>query len=99
MAATFNIRGVGTKFYGKRILAADGSYKATKFLVFFYLPIIPLGTYHLHPAESGNSIYELFSEKFHIEKVALCWGQIVNVYLAAIAIVFGGYALLGLFAK
>lgn len=38
----FSLNGIGTKFYGQRDFHADGSYITTQWLVFLYLPLIPL---------------------------------------------------------
>jgi len=40
LAQTFN--GFGTKIYGKRHFKADGSYLTTKWVVFRWIPVIPL---------------------------------------------------------
>ena len=40
MAYTLN--GIGTTFYGQRDFQPDGSYLTTEWLVFLYVPLIPI---------------------------------------------------------
>jgi hypothetical protein len=42
-----SIQGFGTTFYGKRDFHSDGSYVTTKWIVLFFVPIIPLGSYRV----------------------------------------------------
>jgi len=39
----YHINGVGTIYYGHRDRLADSSYVTTKWVVFLFLPVIPLG--------------------------------------------------------
>jgi hypothetical protein len=41
------INGIGTKLYGKKKIATDGSFQTIKWFVFLHLPIIPLKTYRV----------------------------------------------------
>ncbi len=43
----WTINGVGTKLCGKKNIANDNAYQATKWFVIFYMPIIPLKTYRV----------------------------------------------------
>ena len=43
----WTINGLGTKLCGKKNIANDSSYQATKWFVIFYMPIIPLKTYRV----------------------------------------------------
>ena len=43
----WTLNGVGTKLCGKKNIANDNSYQATKWFVVFYMPIIPLKTYRV----------------------------------------------------
>ena len=43
MPYTFN--GFGTKYYGRREAAEDGSYVTTMWITALYVPILPLGSY------------------------------------------------------
>lgn len=44
-----SINGFGTGIYGKRDFYADGSFLTTKWIIFFWLPIIPLRSMRLLP--------------------------------------------------
>lgn len=39
-----SINGIGTILYGRANKAPDGSYVATKWITFFWIPLIPLGS-------------------------------------------------------
>lgn len=43
------VNGIGTRLYGSSDRQGNGSYVATKWLVFLYFPIFPLGTYRVYP--------------------------------------------------
>jgi hypothetical protein len=52
----FTINGIGTKPYGKREFRPDGSYLTTRWIVFCWLPLIPLNTLRVRVLGSGRSI-------------------------------------------
>jgi hypothetical protein len=47
MAASIN--GIGTTFYGRADARDDGSYVVTKWVIFVFAPIIPLGSMRVWP--------------------------------------------------
>jgi hypothetical protein len=49
----FEIDGFGTKYYGHRWMP-DGSYVTTEWAVFVYVPLVPLGSYHITDAEADQ---------------------------------------------
>jgi hypothetical protein len=57
--ATLN--GVGTMLYGQRDPRPDGSYVATRFFTFFFVPVLPLDAWRVRPADA-NSFYFLTKE-------------------------------------
>jgi hypothetical protein len=57
--ATLN--GVGTMLYGSRDAHPDGSYVATRFFTFVFVPVLPLDAWRVRPGE-GNSYYFLAKE-------------------------------------
>jgi hypothetical protein len=71
------INGCGTKYYGRRDQESDGSYITTEWIVFLFLPLIPIGSYRVQLLKSA-----LMSSEYHIWRVPLQWRQILNVYLA-----------------
>ena len=69
------INGIGTKLYGKKKIASDGSYQAIKWFVFIYMPIFPLKTYRVLEMQSFSSLnqekdkaieYKMFPINFDI---------------------------------
>jgi hypothetical protein len=51
IARSFN--GFGTAIYGKRDFLADGSYVTTKWVVFFWIPILPLSSMRVRQVGGG----------------------------------------------
>jgi hypothetical protein len=75
--STFN--GIGTKLYGSMEHGPDGSYITTKWIVIFYLPIIPIGSYRV--IEEGSSNYIIYnSQQYRSMKVPLHKKQIIKTY-------------------
>lgn len=93
---TFN--GTGTRLYGQREPAADGSYVATKWVVLFFLPVLPLASYRVW---RGDTSFRLLgaSTSYHWQPVPLQWRQVLNWYLATlllgplVAVALGGILL------
>lgn len=51
----FTFNGIGTRLYGQREPnPADGSYIATLYLVFLFIPVIPLSSHWVSPGEGGG---------------------------------------------
>jgi hypothetical protein len=74
----WTINGVGTKLLGKKNIANDNSYQATKWFVIFYMPIIPLKTYrvlemptlHLGKVENNKlQEFKMLPIKFDITQI------------------------------
>ena len=53
LAQTFN--GFGTKIYGKRDFELDGSFLTTKWVVFFWVPLVPLKSFRVRYKGSGGA--------------------------------------------
>lgn len=82
MAFTFN--GIGTKYYGKREEAEDGSFIATEWIVLAYIPIIPIRSFRMRPVSGGTYPVVYASQNFQVVPVPLNWRQVRNVYLTVI---------------
>lgn len=80
--------GIGTKFCGKDEIGKTGSYLATKWIVFFYIPILPIGSFKVRPKEKTVHDMSLSAQRNVIERVPLQWWHVCNVYafIAAMAI-------------
>ncbi len=95
LAQTFN--GFGTHLYGKRRFGADGSYITTLWVVFFWIPVVPLKSVHVIEAGPGTSTLSPgWSTSYRVlHKSRPDARQVVNVY-AFMALLFIGAALLDL---
>lgn len=80
---TFN--GIGTRLYGKRDQATDGSYIATKWFTLFYFPVVPLSSYRV---QAGEEEWRFLgsSRQYYMVKIKLSWRQVLNCYLASLFI-------------
>lgn len=94
MPFTFN--GIGTKYYGKREKAEDGSYVTTNWIVFLYVPLIPLGSYRVRPLGEGKHLAVYDSQQYAVQRVPLNWRQVLNVYAVPAGVILGLFALAAL---
>ena len=93
----FSINGIGTSLYGKSELESDGSYVATKWFVFIFLPIVPLGSYRVMRGETSASMTALVglpgaNTQYEMVSIPLNWKQIGQTYLA----VLGAFVIIGI---
>ena len=95
----FTFNGIGTTLYGRRDPAADGSYVATKWLVVFFVPIIPLASFRVWKGETSFRFLGTNTD-YRLEPLPLQWRQVLNWYLATLffgpllVYIFGGGLLL-----
>lgn len=84
----YSFSGIGTKFYGKEETDQSGVYLATEWIVFLYVPLVPIGSFRVRPREESAGAVPLKSQRSVIERVSLQWQHIYNVYafIAAMAI-------------
>jgi len=81
-------RGLGRKLYGKsnvEIFGTSEQYDATVFLVAYYIPFIPTGTYRLSREQGAKDLRVL-------ERRPLNWGQVFWIWAKTLAI-FGAIVL------
>jgi hypothetical protein len=90
----YTLNGFGTRYYGKRELAEDGSYITTLWITGLYVPILPLGSYRIRPVGQGSNYVVHRSQNYQVAKVPLCWEQVWHVYMigAPILLLIGGFA-------
>jgi hypothetical protein len=79
MPYTFN--GFGTKYYGRREAAEDGSYLTTLWITALYVPILPLGSYRVLPVGQGTNWVVHRSQSYQVLPVPLCWEQVWHIYM------------------
>jgi hypothetical protein len=86
----FSFNGIGTTYYGKRDVQVDNSFITTEWIIFVYVPIIPIGSFRVKI--TGNSADFSFyqSTNYLVSRVPLNWRQVRNVY-ATIAAVVGAF--------
>ena len=72
MAAAWSFKGVGEKLYGMRSFRVDGSYQATKWFVFLYIPIYPICSLRIRPHGKG-----LISV---LDVLPIDWRQVLDTY-------------------
>ncbi len=83
------INGFGTKLYGKRSFGADGSFVTTLWVVFFWIPVIPLKSFRVRDRgislDSGKpTILPGWSSSWDyavLQKCSLDFRQVINVYV------------------
>jgi hypothetical protein len=80
-----SINGIGTTLYGKKGEDLDGSYVATEWFIFAFLPIIPIGSFRVWKEKITTSGVPLIAHNSKIEyrrkKVPLDWEQVMRTYL------------------
>ena len=79
----FTFNGTGTMLYGKRDKQPDGSYIATKWLVLFYLPVLPLGSYRVWPGTTELRLLGT-NTSLTLEAAPFSWRQVLNCYLVSL---------------
>lgn len=74
--------GFGTMYKGKSDVDANGVYQTTLFLVAFYVPIIPLGSYLVDSHDEAIEIadWNFDSSRFAVQ-VPLNRKQVLGIYL------------------
>ena len=85
MPFTFN--GIGTKYYGNRDVAPDGSYVTTEWIVFAYFPIAPIRSVRVWRTSKSTNAIVYSSQGYMAQRMPLCWPQVGNVYLVGIGII------------
>ena len=85
----FTVNGCGTTFYGSAQPHPDGSYIVTKWLVFVYVPLVPLGSMRVLPVSQDHlPWYKRSGQQYRSIKVPLHmphlwkgWGVTVGLFL------------------
>ncbi len=84
-------QGIGTTLYGKRDVSTDGSYIATEWFTFFWLPIFPFGSYRVWQGTINAKFSPIYSStEYKLVKISLNWKQVLTTYL----ITWGSLAIL-----
>jgi 4-amino-4-deoxy-L-arabinose transferase-like glycosyltransferase len=97
MAQTLN--GIGTTFYGERDFRADGTHLTTEWLVFLYIPLIPIRSLRARnegPAKHRSYFMGSASSYTVYEKHFPHWKQVIYTYGYVALLAAWGYFLIRL---
>jgi hypothetical protein len=83
MPLSFN--GIGTRYYGHAEESDSGSYTATEWIIFLWLPIVPLRTWRVSRRRKGTDTFLFSNAKFLVRPLPLDMRQVALGYLVTIA--------------
>jgi hypothetical protein len=89
------INGCGTKIFGDFEYFDDGSYVTIKWIVVFYIPLIPIATYRVYHAEEGKFPTLPFGTSkstYSLRRIPMKWKyvwQFLRVIYATIGTIIG----------
>jgi hypothetical protein len=85
----FSVNGIGTSFYGRADTHSDGSYVVTKWVIFVFAPIIPLGSMRVWPVAPEKTPWWRASvgSKFRAAPVALHMPHVFKGYAATFGVI------------
>ena len=94
----FTINAIGTTYYGKRDLQPDGSYVTTEWVVFLFVPLIPLRSRRLirDPGQDVNAVLVTSQGYLVLERIPLHVNQVLSTYLLLASLVGLEFAAYGL---
>lgn len=85
MGMGFIVNGFGTRYYGMGELRPDGSYITTTWITALYIPLLPLGSARVvRHGRMKHGLITSTQEYGVLEKVSLCWPQVLRVYIFAV---------------
>ena len=81
----YSVMGVGKTLYGKRDVASDGSYIATKWFIYIFLPIFPIGSFRVWRGETSNTTIPFVTvgatTQYRMVEVPLNKSQVIWTYV------------------
>jgi hypothetical protein len=87
MPSLGSLNGFGSTFHGSTKEWKDGSYIATIWIVIFFIPFIPIGSYRILPTEGGARMFGFASEYEVFSKEKLDKGHVVKTYLILFSVI------------
>ena len=83
------VNGCGTTFYGSAEPHSDGSYVVTTWIVFVYIPLIPLGSKRVLPVSQDHlpwykrsgQLYRTTSVPLHMPHLWKGWGVTLGLFV------------------
>ncbi len=79
-AVTYSMNGVGTTLYGHADEWPDGTFVKTKWVIFLFLPVLPLASYRVARVADPDSC----AVKYRLTPVPLHWRQVLTTYLVGV---------------
>jgi hypothetical protein len=82
MPLSFN--GIGTRYYGRADESDRGSYTATEWIIFLWLPIVPLRSWRVSQRRKGMDTLLFSNAKYLVRPLPLSLRQVVKGYLCTL---------------
>jgi hypothetical protein len=77
----FSFNGIGTRYYGHRDISDSGTYTATEWIVFLWLPIFPLRSWRVSRKRRGIETILFSDASYFVKHVPLNLRQVLLGYL------------------
>jgi hypothetical protein len=82
----FSFNGIGTRYYGHHDISDSGSYTATEWIVFLWLPIFPLRSWRVNRKRRGIDTILFSDASFFVKHIPLNLRQVLLGYLSTLAV-------------
>jgi len=82
-----NLNGTGTRYYGRADLSDSDTYTATEWIVFLWIPILPLRSWRVCAPRKGKSTLLFSNEEFYVKPARLNLRQVALGYLCTMTVV------------
>ena len=85
MPSSFN--GIGTRYYGRADPSDTDTYTATEWIVFLWIPILPLRSWRVAARRKGKDSLLFSDEEFYVKPAPLNLRQVALGYLCTMMVV------------
>src|SRR5258708_31862908 len=82
-----SVNGTGTRYYGQADPSDSGTYTATEWIVFLWIPIFPLRSWRVCAPRKGKSTLLFSNEEFYVKRAPLNLRQVALGYLCTMMVV------------
>ena len=82
----FSFNGIGTRYYGHSDVSDSGTYTATEWVVFLWLPILPLRSWRVSRRRRGIDTFLFSDASFFVKRLPLNVRQVVLGYLCTVLV-------------
>jgi|GEM_PF-1883548 len=90
----FTLNGCGTSYYGRKELS-DGTYLTTEWIVYLWVPLIPLRSFRIVKAGPRSGMFLFSNQQFVTQKIPLNMPIVYKVYRWAAPVSIALFAFLG----